>query len=72
MNAKLAEQFAQIAKETISMVDLTECFLDDYIEGLRLIVGELNVAIVAGEEDAETAKAVKSIFSVDPEKQETD
>ena len=65
MNAKLAEQFADIAKETIEQVDRTECSLDDYFEGLQLIVGEINVAISDGEEGRDLVAAIASIFSND-------
>jgi hypothetical protein len=51
MNSKLEEEFYDLAGETISKASRINCPLEDFAEGLRLIIGELKDRIAGVEEE---------------------
>ena len=56
MNEELAEKFAELARKVIKKASSVECSIAHYVDGLELIVGELNVAIEAGKSGLKSEK----------------
>lgn len=44
------EEFERIAREAISQADKVKCGMDEYITGLRYIIGEVEIALQAAKE----------------------
>lgn len=50
MKAKIQKKFEAIGEDLDAAADAVQCSLEDYIEGLKLIRGRLDVSIAATEE----------------------
>ncbi len=51
MDTKLDEKFENIAQKAVDTASDVKCSVEDYIEGLRLIREEIDVAIEAAKSD---------------------
>lgn len=51
MKKRLEDQFSKIAQKTVEDASHVDCAIEEYREGLRLIVEELGVSIEAATED---------------------
>lgn len=50
MDDEVSEQFIKLGKETIDRAQRIDCSPRDYVEGLRIIIGDLEDEIAAAEQ----------------------